>query len=160
MCGSRIGQENVRKKLQKAQPPWRMLWSTFTSKGHPTSFLANIPREEDSPGGYSVHSPSPSDLLLNYLFIPLIPDSTAKRNKPTEPSHFGHLGEWKMKKEEMGNQKRNSVQGLYFYEMVLTCLSHSFRMLPRALKVRNHKYQLQSSSYESKRTPNCCKTLL
>lgn len=58
---------------------------------------------------------------------------------------------------EMGNQKRNSVQcPLYFYEMALTCLSHSFRMLPRALQVNNHKYQLQSSSCGSKRTPNCC----
>lgn len=50
--------------------------------------------EEYSPGGCGVHSPSPSDLPLNYLFLVPVPDTMLPREtKSIEPSHSDLLEE-------------------------------------------------------------------
>lgn len=65
---------------------------------------------------------------------------------------------WSLRRVKDGKKKREIKKGILFevlcsfYETALTCLGHSFRLLPRALQVRNH------CSCRSKRTTNCCKT--
>lgn len=77
----------------------------FLQQCHSTSFLASFPRWGLLLWGCWVHFPSPSDLLLYYLFLPPVPDTRLPR-EAVEPSQADHLEEWKMEERRKG-----SIQG-------------------------------------------------
>lgn len=99
-----MGEENEKKKKTNCKKPSLSEACSgilfFQSVILPPSW--QVPQgEEYSPGGCSVHSPSPSDLLLNYLFLVHVPDTMLPREtKSIQPSHSDLLEEWKMEKEK------------------------------------------------------------
>lgn len=84
-----------KKNLQKSPASLKDALEYYSFKVSSYLLPGQVPQgEEYSPGGCRVHSSSPSELPLNYLFLVPVPDTMLLREtKSIEPSHSDLLEE-------------------------------------------------------------------